>query len=331
MPDNIDAAIAILTASGGPSAPDAPPTDAPAATPDATPPVDAPPADAPPAPDAPPTPPADAPVAPPQDDTAELMAKLEERRARRMQQQAPAADDPAARIAKLEQEIAALRQAPPPRPVQDFAALLREHGEVEALRMIGVDPIEFYNRFKEVARDPASLERRRAEAAERERIAKLEEDLGTVRSTLTEAQQRRQQEIEAENARQAWANYNSLIVKPETNTPLLARLPSHKQQEVTQQKIAWLTRNGYDVDLVDDVALARLVERDLRETREQLLAGTDAAASTTKPAPTDKPTSAQPGTTTLSNDVAATNSGKRKPMTADERLAAAISIVQRGP
>jgi len=329
---NVAAAVALLSA---PEAPSSAPAPAPASEPAPAPagePAPAPTETAPagePAPAAAPAPAGE--PAPAPDDTADLMQKLEARRAQRLERQAAPAADPVARIAQLEQEISALKQAPQRAAPTDFVALAREHGEVEALRRVGIDPLEFYNRFKEVARDTSGgvLERRRAAEAEAERLAKLEADVGGVRTLLTEEQTRRQQVQQAAEAQAAWETYAGIVTREETKTPLLARLPTSKQQEHTQAKIAWLQRNNYDVDLVDDVSLARLVEKDLRDMRERLLAGTDAAPSSTKPpAATDKP-NAQQGSTTLSNDVAATATGKRKPMTADERVREAIAVVER--
>lgn len=302
----IDLAVQAAAAAGIAEAQQAPtPAPAPAAAPDQ------------------PAAPAPPPAAPAADDTADLIKQLETRKAERLARR-PSTDTSAldAKIANLEATIARLEQHP---SHPNFAQLVREHGEVEALRMVGIDPLEYFNRFKEVAKDPSVVRRKAQEKAEAERIAALEkkyEDLG-------KSQKERDEADREASLRAQWNEYTRMVEKPESGTPLLAKLDPAERVRRTQDKIQWLHANDYDVSQIDDRSLAKLVEADMRRLRD-LLAGTEASATMQHAPATDGVTTTTPtSATTLSNDLASQSTGRTKPLSEKERFAAAVSIMNK--
>lgn len=265
-------------------------------------------------------------AAPAVDETADLMAKLEARKAERVAKKQQGGSE----VAELRAQLAALESklSQAPAPTQDFAALVREHGHVEAVRRMGFDPLEFFDGFKNHARDPAAIKRQAEARAEAERLAKLEEKVEGIGKTRE--QQIAEAQVEAD--RQAWRNYVGMVDKAETGTPLLAKLPPEERIEETQRAISWLQRNDYDLDAIDDLGLAKITEQRLRK-RQDLLAGTDASANATRtPAATDgapKTTSPNTSATTLSNDLASQSTGRTVPMTEAQRLRAAIEVMEK--
>lgn len=266
--------------------------------------------------------PAPTPEAAPADDVAELISALEARAAQRASKQQPDA------VAQLQAKIDALeaRLAQPTAPAHpDFAALVREHGHVKAMEIVGLDPLEYFDKFKQVARDPAALDRARAQRAEADRLAKLEEQLGQQGKTLE--QWKAEQAAKAEAAQ--WNAYVSMVADPSTGTPLLAKLPPADRVERTQRKIAQI-HEQYGAEAaaqISDVQLAKLVERDIRSLRD-LLAGIDPSATPTPQVPaTDG--ARQPATATLSNDLASQASGQTRPLSEEERVDAAIKLLKQ--
>lgn len=269
-------------------------------------------------PAAPPAPaPEPAPEAAP-DDVAELISTLEARAAARAQKQQP---DTAALLAKIESLEARLAQ--PPAPVHhDFAALVREHGHVKALEIVGLDPLEYFDKFKQVARDPAALDRARAQRAEADRLAKLEEQLGQQGKTLEQWQADQAAKAEA-------AQWNAYVSMAGTVDPILAKIPKQEIVERTQRKIAQL-HEQYGAEAaaqVSDVQLAKLVAKDYRSLRD-LLAGIDPGAVPTPQVPAIDG-ARQPATATLSNDLASQASGQTRPLNEEERVDAAIRLLKQ--
>lgn len=273
------------------------------------------------------TPTTETPAAPaaPVDETAELMAKLEARKAERAAKQQPSeAAELRAKLAALE---AKLSQQPAP-ATPDLATLVRQHGAVEALRMSGLDPLEFFEQFKVQARDPDAVRRTAAQRAEAERLAKLEEKIESIGKT----DEQRRAEAQAQADRDAWTRYVGMVATPESGTPLLAKLPPEERVEQTQKTIAWLERNGHDLDAIDDLSLAKITESRMRQLRD-LLAGTDPSVTATRvPAVTDgaEKTSPNASTTTLSNDLASQSTGRTAPLSEKERFKLAVQEVERG-
>jgi hypothetical protein len=301
--ENMQAAIAMLEAAGDS------PAEAPAApAPEA-------PAEAAPPPTTTETPPASAPA----DETAELIKLLDERKAKREQAPQSQAIDPAKLRAELRQEILAelgtLRSPA-------FADLVREHGHVEALKRSGLDPLEFFHGVKEVAKDPGLVQRQKNEAALLERISQLEQKLEGQGKTWEQVQAEQKQRAEAEQ----WNAYVQHVASPESGTPLLGKLPPHERVKRTQETIAWLHENHYDVNQVDDGQLAKLTEGRLRQLRD-LLAGTDAGAAQRTSVPTTDGAK-QPATASLTNDLASQSTSTR-PMTERERIAAATAMLAK--
>lgn len=324
MASNLQAAIDVVNAGMAAEAAAAP---APAPTPEPS--TESAPAstDAPAAPDAaaPAPTPAAAPVV--ADETAELIAKLDARKAERSAKQTP---DATARLeAKIAELEARLAQTPPAPSHPDFAALVRQHGEVEALRLVGIEPLEHFERFKVIAKDKEAFARRQAQQAEADRIAKLEEAQAKLGKTWEEQQAARAQAEE----QAMWANYMRMTEAPESGTPLLAKLPPSERYERTQRKIASLTEQfgAEAMQEISDAQLAKLVEKDIRSLRD-LLAGTDPGATTTHVPATDgarTQPSASPASLTNA-DAAQTTGNSSRRMTDKERLAAAIKVVEEG-
>ena len=262
--------------------------------------------------------------APAPDDASDLLAKLEARKAERLartQTQTPQPTHLDNKVAVLEAEIARLSRAP---SAPDFPTLVRQHGHVEAMRMVGMDPLEYFHEFKEQAKDPTLFQRKQSAAAEQERLAKIERDFATY--TKSEALRREQDEATATS--QQWGDFVRMTSDPKAGTPLLAKLEPEERMKRTQAKIAWLQANDYDVDQIDDFSLAKIVEADMRKLRD-LLAGTDASVSPTAIPPTDGATTTPATATTLSNDLASQSTGRTQPMNEKQRLAAAISVMEK--
>lgn len=266
--------------------------------------------------------PAAAPSPAPVDDVAELYAQLEARKAKRAAESGGAPDV----ISKLQSEIAELRARvaqPPAHTPQDFPALVRQHGEVEAMRMVGIDPLEFFGRFKQVAKDPDSIRRQQAEIEHQNRLKEIAEKTDKLGQTL----EQRVQAEQAEATRQQWNAYVKLVESPETATPLLAKLPVQERVERTQRMIAKIHQDyGPEVaGEINDVQLAKLVEKEIRSLRD-LLAGTEASATTKAMPATD---GAKPQPASLTNDLASQSVGGTRQLSEKERLAAAIAIAQQ--
>lgn len=271
---------------------------------------------------APPEPAAPAPTAEPaKDDVAELFAKLEARKAERAAKQGAAPDV----VAQLQSQIAALeaRLAQPPAHVpQDFPALVRQHGEVEAMRMVGIDPLEFFSRFKTVAKDPDSIRRQQAEL---EHANKLKE-IGEAQAKQSQTLEQWQAQQKAEADRVAWNSYIRMVESPDTGTPLLAKLPVMERVERTQRKIAQLHEQyGEAAADVSDVDIARLVEKDIRSLRD-LLAGTEASVKPPQVPTTDGAKQPQIAAS-LTNDVASQSTGSERVLSEKERVAQAVKIM----
>lgn len=268
--------------------------------------------------EAPPTAPAVPPVVPPDDDAA-LLAELEARKAARVQRAAPDV------VAQLQAKIDALeaRLAQPPAHVpQDFPALVRQYGEVEAMRMVGIDPMEYFARFKTVAKDPSVLERQRAQQAEAERVQKLEQALEAQGKTLDQWKAEQQQREQA-------AQWSSYIDLARAADPILAKLPQQEIVNATHRKMAEIDAQ-YGVEVrqsLTDAQLAKLIAKDYRSLRD-LLAGIDPGVSTTPQVPANDG-ARQPATATLSNDLASQASGQTRPLNEEERVEEAIKLLKR--
>jgi len=268
-------------------------------------------------PAAPPAPEAPA-EAPAPDDVAELITQLEARAAQRAAKQQP---DTAALLAKIDALEARLAQ--PTAPVHhDFAALVREHGHVKALEIVGLDPLEYFDKFKQVARDPAALDRARAQRAEADRLAKLEEQLGKQGKTIEEWHAAEAAKAEAAQ----WSAYVSMVG---TVDPILAKLPRNDIVAATQRKIAQI-HEQYGPEAagqITDAQLAKLVAKDYRSLRD-LLAGIEPSAVPTPQVPAIDG-ARQPATATLSNDLASQASGQTRVLNEEERTEAAIALLKR--
>lgn len=265
-----------------------------------------------------------APPAAPADDVSELWAKLEARKAERAAKQGAAPDV----VSQLQAKIDALEAKlshPPIHVPQDFPALVRQHGEVEAMRMVGIDPLEFFGRFKQVAKDPAAIQRQQNELEHANRMKELAEQQAKLGKTL----EQREADDRAKADREMWNSYVRMVETPESGTPLLAKLPVLERVERTQKKIGWLQSNGYPLDEIDDTQLAKLVEKDLRSLKD-LLAGTDAGATTTTHVPATDGARPPTSSATLSNDLASQTTGGERLLSEKERTAQAIAVLQRG-
>lgn len=299
-----DAAIALLR--GASADPPAAPTDTPT--------------ESSPAPtDAPPPPPIAAPPVAPQDDDAALLAILEERKAKRTASTAPDV------VAQLQAKIDALeaRLAQPPAPAHhDYAALVREHGRVKAMQILGLDPLAEFHAFKEEAKDPASIQRARAEAERQKQLDEIRERQEQVGKTIEQWQAEQQAKATAA----AWNGYVELA---RTADPILSKLPADKIVEATNRKMAEIDAQ-YGVEVrqsLTDAQLAKLVAKDYRALKA-LLAEIDLSGSTTPQVPANDG-ARQPATATLSNDLASQASGQTRPLNEEERVEEAIKLLKR--
>lgn len=307
---NFEAAVAMLNAAPPEAAPatDAPTEPASAPTPA--------PAEATPAP----TPEPVAPT-PAVDEDAALLEALEARKQARQAKQAPS------EVAELRAQIAELKaklEAPQP-SAKDIKALIAEHGEIEGLRMAGLDPIEFFGKFKERAKlnNPA-LQKLERETAEAKAVAEA------AQRKLAEREQTEAQRYEAHAKAQSEQVFLGVVKDPSLGLKLLPKMDPAQLIERTYAKIDQLGREGHDLSSVTDGELARLIERDVR-AEIQRLTGTDPGVTTTTPTvpATDgaKPRPDVPAPASLTNDLAAQSTGRRELTNDKERFAAAVAIL----
>lgn len=311
---NFEAAVAMLNAAPPDVPADAPAPDAPTT-----------PAEAP-APDVPATPtteaPAEAPV-PVVDEDAALLADLEARKAARLAKAPPSNE-----VAELRAQLQALqaRLEQPAQSTPDLRTLVSQKGHIEALRAVGIDPLEFFGGFTREAKanNPELLTyKRTAEEAK----AKAE----AAEKALQEREQRERQQAEARHQQETVAAYMRAVDAPDSGLKFLPKMDANERLDETFKTIAWLDEQGYDREHITDGQLAKLVDRRISE-RIARLAGTEPSVPPTPktvPATDGAKTPATPPAS-LTNDLAAQSTGRERPMTEKERLAAATRIMQTG-
>ncbi len=261
----------------------------------------------------------------PDDGEAKLRADLEARRQQR-QQRAPQVDVTTlqAKIEQLEQRLQGQPQAQ-----ANLQALIAQHGEVEALRMVGIDPLQFFDGFKKHAQrtNPqiTAAERAALEAkAEAEALRKrLDERDAHEKQASQHHQQTAIERLYLESTKSAeWAD------DPALKLEYLHKMEPHERLRATHAEMERLANEGYDIQHLTDRQLAKLVDMTIRDQIRRLT-GNDAGSTTQTTAPaTDgqKPTQATPAA--LTNAVAAEASGRERLLTEDERFAAAVRKIQ---
>lgn len=248
-----------------------------------------------------------------QDDDAKLLEELAARKAKR--EERVAVESAVERAARLERELNDLRAQSSVRPADRAVEFMADPIGAVA-RHMGVDPIEFYERFKQAAANPNAPkpqpQTRQPEAPKPD--PRLDQVVGWV-----------QTQAEREAQRAAVQITDSMEV-------LGALEPQDRIEEMLADK-AKLERLGHDITDGNGNTDLRLLAR-VTEARLKRIA--DAKAARTKPtdgAPTEAKAKTPPTTdgasppaqpATLTNDLAAQSSGKRRLLTPQERMEAAL-------
>lgn len=316
-----EAAVAMLNSAPAEPAPSTPVPDAP------TTPADAPTSDTPtPTPAAPEAPAPEAPT-PAVDADAQLLADLEARRAAR-QQKAPPPVDPT--VAKLQQDLAEVKALLAKPQTLDLKALIAEHGPVEGMRLYGLDPVDFFDQFRKAAkeRDPAiAAAQRAAEAAE----AKAN-DIATKYETAEQTRARREQEWADHQSEQ---RYHAVIESKDLGLKYLPKLTPDERMEATRKTAARLVKEErYTVDDFNEMTdgeLARLTERDYARHISRFTGTDPGATTTTTTVPATDGAKTKPPAS-LTNDLAAQSTGGRSldDLSDKERMNLAVRNLQQG-
>lgn len=275
--------------------------------------------------------PADAPPAPVADPNDKLLADLEARRLAR-QQKTPAVDPT---VAQLQAQVAALQaklesQPAPSKP--DLQALIAEHGEVEGLRRYGIDPLQFFNGFRERAKqqNPALSKAEQDAAAARAATEALQQKYEADQRTATEREQLWYQ-AQTERA------YHGVIESPELGLVLLPKMTPEERMDETRKAAQDLRRTrGYteaDFNEMTDGELARLTEMYV-SAKIRRLTGDASATTTPKTVPATDGAKTTPAKTpvSLTNDLASQFTGGRKLEDLNDResWSAAMSVLNSG-
>lgn len=274
--------------------------------------------------------PADAPPPPVGDPTDKLLADLEARRAARQQRQPQV--DPT--IAQLQRELAELKalQAQSQPGTADFAALVREHGEVEALRKVGIDPIAYFNGFRERAKqvDPRISATERAALEAQAKAAELEKRLNETQQSYEQREAARHQ-YETERA------YMRTVSDPELGLSDLAKLTHAELMDFTAKAMEDLkTTKGYtriDFEEMTDRELAAATQKYFRGYISRFT-GNAGATNDPKTVPATDGAKTTPAKTpvSLTNDLASQFTGGRKLEDLNDResWSAAMSVLNSG-
>lgn len=253
------------------------------------------------------------------DELAELRRQLDQRQARRhaKQQETALAEQVKTLTAQLEE----LRRSPRgPDPV----ALLNSD-PVGALRQLGIDPVEFYGRFREAAKDPEKFRQQLgAKGATDELTAKI----GAIEESLKADRLQREQAQAVAQRRQA---ERAFVAHTDDGTKY-PHLSTFDPEERVAKGIAaaeYLWKAGYE-NVSDDVC-ARLAEETLKREYARLAAKMGGESKPMNP-PGDGATDPKPGAQrasgTLSNQLAAQSTGATRKLSESERLQAAIRAME---
>lgn len=248
---------------------------------------------------------------------ADIRRELAEKKAQR---EAAKTQPPAAAPERAREETRAPTEA-------EMAHRLRVD-PIGAIKALGFDPLEFFDTFRQAAKDPKVVAERAKQTDVAKGLDELRAELKAIKEANEAATLRESQAKSFESAKAEFLAVTESKAGDLHKYPLTAKLKPEFRMKRALAIARELQQDG--ITDTDDATLCRLVEADLTEELDGLLPANTPVEPTQ---PIDRGATAQepagkPKPTTLRNDLAAQRAGKPPELTDEERYAKALELLE---